>query len=72
MVSLIGSKEGIGNISACYLDRDTSLVPDPGYPVYGIGAILNGAEPYKMPLTAANGFLPVLSDIPTEVARRPS
>jgi len=71
VVSLIGSKEGIGNISACYLDPgDTSLVPDPGYPVYGIGAILNGAEPYKMPLKAANGFLPVLSDIPTEVARK--
>lgn len=71
VVSLIGSKEGIGNISACYLDPgDTSLVPDPGYPVYSIGAILCGANPYKMPLLAENGFLPRLTDIPTEVARR--
>jgi len=71
VVSLIGSKEGIANISACFLNPgDTSLVPDPGYPVYGIGAILNHAEPYQMPLLAENGFLPVLGDIPSEVARR--
>ncbi len=71
IASLIGSKEGIGNISACFLDPgDTSLVPDPGYPVYNIGAILNGAEPYQMPLRADNGFLPRLEDIPAEVARR--
>ncbi|MGE5544353.1 MAG: LL-diaminopimelate aminotransferase [Bacillota bacterium] len=71
VVSLIGSKEGIANISACYLNPgDTSLVPDPGYPVYGIGAILNGAEPYRMPLLAENGFLPRLQDIPTEVAKK--
>lgn len=71
VVSLIGSKEGIGNISACYLNPgDTSLVPDPGYPVYSIGAILNGAEPYRMPLLAENDFLPQLKDIPTEVAQR--
>ena len=71
VVSLIGSKEGIGNISACYLNPgDTSLVPDPGYPVYSIGAILCGAEPYRMPLRAENGFLPLLKEIPTDVARR--
>lgn len=71
VVSLIGSKEGIANISACYLNPgDTSLVPDPGYPVYSIGAILNGARPYRMPLLAENGFLPRLQDIPTEVARQ--
>lgn len=45
IVSLIGSKEGIGHISFCYVDPgDINLVPDPGYPVYGIGTLLAGAS----------------------------
>ncbi|WP_092483207.1 LL-diaminopimelate aminotransferase [Desulfoscipio geothermicus] len=71
VVSLIGSKEGIAHISWCYLNPgDTVLVPDPGYPVYSGGAILAGAEPYYMPLTAENKFLPDLNAIPAEVARK--
>lgn len=71
VVSLIGSKEGIAHIAWCYLDPgDTVLVPDPGYPVYAGGSILAGAEPYYVPLRRENGFLPVLEDIPTDVARR--
>ncbi|HWI54435.1 MAG TPA: LL-diaminopimelate aminotransferase [Desulfobacteria bacterium] len=71
VVSLIGSKEGIAHISFCYLDPgDVSLIPDPGYPVYGTGAMLAGAEPYIMPLTAENGFLPDLDAIPADVAKR--
>ncbi len=70
-VSLIGSKEGIAHISFCYLDPgDVALIPDPGYPVYGIGALLAGAEIYKMPLKAENGFLPDLEAIPPDVARK--
>ena len=43
VVTLIGSKEGIGHISFCYLNPgDYALIPDPGYPVYGIGASLAG------------------------------
>ncbi len=69
VVTLIGSKEGIAHISFCYLDPgDIALIPDPGYPVYGIGALLAGAKPYTMPLTAGNGFLPDLDKIPPEVA----
>lgn len=71
VVSLIGSKEGIGHISWCYLDPgDIVLVPDPGYPVYAGGSILAGAQPHYMPLKAENGFLPDLSAIPTDVAKK--
>ncbi|MFZ5592131.1 MAG: LL-diaminopimelate aminotransferase [Bacillota bacterium] len=71
VVSLIGSKEGIAHISWCYLDPgDIVLVPDPGYPVYAGGAILAGAQPYYMPLTRENGFLPDLDAIPADIARR--
>lgn len=71
VVTLIGSKEGIANISSCYVDPgDINLVPDPGYPVYGIGTILAGGEPFAMPLREDNGFLPDLDAIPAEVAQR--
>lgn len=71
VVSLLGSKEGIAHISFCYLNPgDISLIPDPGYPVYGIGALLANATPYIMPLTRENGFLPRLEDIPAEIARK--
>lgn len=70
-VTLIGSKEGIAHISLCYLDPgEIALIPDPGYPVYGIGALLAGAQPYKMPLKIENGFLPDLDAIPADVAKK--
>jgi LL-diaminopimelate aminotransferase len=71
VISLIGSKEGIGHISFCYVDPgDINLVPDPGYPVYGIGTLLAGGEPYLLPLLPENNFLPKLEDIPGEIAKK--
>lgn len=71
VVSLIGSKEGIAEMSYCYLDPgDISLVPDPGYPVYSIGAGFAGGECYYMPLKEANGFLPDLKEIPEDIAKK--
>jgi LL-diaminopimelate aminotransferase len=71
VLALIGSKEGIANISYCYLNPgDYSLVPDPGYPVYGIGALLAGGIPYAMPLKEENGFLPDLEAIPAAIAQK--
>lgn len=71
VVSLIGSKEGIAHLPWCYVDPgDIVLVPDPGYPVYEGGTILAGGEPYYLPLTAENSFLPDLAAIPAAVARK--
>ncbi|MCG0276944.1 MAG: LL-diaminopimelate aminotransferase [Thermanaeromonas sp.] len=71
VVTLIGSKEGIAHISFCYVNPgDINLVPDPGYPVYGLGTLLSGGEPYIMPLKEENGYLPDLTSIPTDVAKR--
>lgn len=71
VVTLIGSKEGIANINYCYVDPgDINLIPDPGYPVYGIGTLLAGGEPYYMPLLAENGFLPDLDAIPEDVVNK--
>lgn len=71
VVALIGSKEGIANLSYCYIDPgDVALVPDPGYPVYSIGTMMAGGESYYMPLKEENGFLPDLAAIPQEVAEK--
>lgn len=71
VMTLIGSKEGIAHIVWAYVDPgDVALIPDPGYPVYGIHTLLAGGRPYYMPLTAENDFLPDLEAIPGEVARQ--
>ena len=71
VVSLLGSKEGIAHISFAYLDKgDINLVPDPGYPVYSIGTLLAGGKSHFMPLKEENSYLPILEDIPAEVARQ--
>ena len=71
VLPLIGSKEGIGHIALCFIDPgDIALVPDPGYPVYAVGTLLAGGEPYFLPLTEENDFLPDLEAVPEDVARR--
>lgn len=71
VVSLLGSKEGIAHISFAYVDPgDINLVPDPGYPVYQIGTLLAGGVSHYMPLKAEKGFLPMLEDIPADIARK--
>ncbi|NLN21346.1 MAG: LL-diaminopimelate aminotransferase [Syntrophomonadaceae bacterium] len=71
VVTLIGSKEGIAHISFCYLQEgDVALIPDPGYPVYGIGASLAGAENYLLPLKRENNFLPDLGSVPSDIAKK--
>jgi LL-diaminopimelate aminotransferase len=71
VLTLIGSKEGIGHIPFAFLDPgDIVLVPDPSYPVYSAATLMAGGEPYMMPLEKKNGFLPDFSKIPKEVTDR--
>jgi len=71
VLSLIGSKEGIGHIALCFIDPgDVALVPDPAYPVYSIGTMFAGGESYTLPLTEDHGFLPDLEAVPADVAHR--
>ncbi len=70
-LQLIGSKEGLFNLSEVLLNPgDASLVPDPGYPVYSASGIIAGAEVVYLPLSRETGFLPDLDAIPEETARR--
>ena len=43
---------------------------DPGYPAYRASIFMAEGEPYNVPITGANGFLPKLADIPSDVAHR--
>ena len=71
VLSLIGSKEGIGHLPLAFVNPgDVVLVPDPGYPVYKAGTIFAGGVPYTMPLTEDNDFLPDFSDIPADVLKK--
>jgi LL-diaminopimelate aminotransferase len=65
VLPLIGSKEGLAHLSVAFVDPgDEALVPDPGYPVFGIGTMLAGGTPVPMRLEASNGFLPDLDAAP--------
>lgn len=65
VLPLIGSKEGIVNLSLAYLDRgDTALVPAVGYPAYGMGARLANADIEYVPMPAEKGFLLDFDAIP--------
>jgi LL-diaminopimelate aminotransferase len=71
VLPLIGSKEGIGHISFCFIDgRDIALVTNPGYPVYAISTTLAGGEPYFLDLKEENDYLPDLNAVPEDIRKR--
>lgn len=71
ILGLIGSKEGVFNLSQVLVNPDDLvLVPDPCYPVYAIGALVAHANTYRLPLLAENNFLPELGAIPKEAAEK--
>ncbi|HZH84235.1 MAG TPA: LL-diaminopimelate aminotransferase [Phototrophicaceae bacterium] len=71
VVSLIGSKEGIGNMAVAFVDPgDVVLVASPCYPVYHIGTAFSGGKNYFLPLKKEHAFLPDLEAIPSEIARQ--
>jgi LL-diaminopimelate aminotransferase len=71
VVSLIGSKEGIGNMAVAFVDPgDVVLVASPCYPVYHIGTSFSGGKNYFLPLKKENRFLPDLRTIPQDIAKQ--
>jgi LL-diaminopimelate aminotransferase len=71
VLGLIGSKEGIFNLTLAYVNPgDAVLVPDPGYATYASAALFAGGEVIHMPLLAENHFLPDLRALSPDVLRR--
>ena len=70
VLPLVGSKEGIAHVALCLINPgDVALIPDPGYPVYEVGALFAGAKIEYVPLLEENGYLPDFASIPAETAR---
>jgi len=73
VLALIGSKEGCHHFVLGRVNPgDTVLMTDPGYPAYRASILMAGGEPHNVPILPQNGYLPQLSDIPSDVARRAS
>jgi LL-diaminopimelate aminotransferase len=71
VVSLIGSKEGIGHMPLAFINPgDYVLVPTPGYPVYPVATLFAGGISYEMPLLEKNSYLPDLTIIPKYVLKK--
>jgi LL-diaminopimelate aminotransferase len=70
-LALVGSKEGIAKFMSAHLNPgDTLLLATPCYPAYLGAAALTQARVVEVPLLAKNAFLPDLTAIATDDARR--
>src|SRR6266576_6275580 len=64
----IGSKAALSILPATLINPgDHVLMTIPGYPVFGTHAKYYGGIVHNLPLTEANGFLPDLESIPSDV-----
>lgn len=71
IMSVYGSQEGIAHICMTLCNPgDVVLVPNPGYPIFGIGPSLAGAKVVTYDLTEENGYLPDLDNIDDELLER--
>jgi succinyldiaminopimelate transaminase len=69
-----GSKEAIYHLALALVDRSGDrrrvVYPVPAYPVYARGARLGGGDPAVLPLSAANGYLPDLEAVSSDLWRQ--
>lgn len=71
VLSLIGSKEGIGHLPIAFVNNgDVVLYTSPGYPVYPIGTLFAGGEGYELPLYEQNDYYPDLKNVPSDILNR--
>ena len=71
ITSVHGTQEGMGHLGMALCDPgDVVLLPDPGYPIFEVGAYLGGAEVFYYPLVKEHDFLPRLDLIDPEVLAR--
>ena len=71
VVQTIGSQEGLVHLPTAFCDPgDIVLTTNPAYVAYDAGIALADAQSYYMPLTKENGYLPDLSAVPEDIARK--
>ncbi|MGD1919694.1 MAG: LL-diaminopimelate aminotransferase [Pleurocapsa sp.] len=68
VLQLLVSQEGTAHLPLAILNPgEIALLLDPGYPSHAGGVYLAGGEIYSLPLLAEHDFLPILTDIPTNI-----
>lgn len=71
ITSVHGTQEGMGHLGmALCSPGDAVLLPDPGYPIFEVGAYLGEAEVCYYPLVREYDFLPRLDLIDPDVLKR--
>lgn len=71
VIQTMGSQEGLVHLPFAFCNKgDIVLTTDPAYVAYDIGINFAEAEPYHMPLTAGNNFLPDLKAVPLDILER--
>lgn len=66
-----GSQEGMGHLGLAICNEgDVVLLPDPGYPVFEVGAYFGQAQIHYYPLLKENNFLPRLDLIDEDILKR--
>ncbi|MDE6845805.1 MAG: aminotransferase class I/II-fold pyridoxal phosphate-dependent enzyme [Lachnospiraceae bacterium] len=71
IMSVYGSQEGISHICLSLCNQgDVVLVPNPGYPIFGIGPSLANAEVVTYDLTEENQYLPDLDGMDENLLAR--
>lgn len=68
-----GTREALFSFTQAVVDRARKplvVMPDPFYQIYEGAALLAGADPYFLPTTAANGFVPDYDAVPDAVWER--
>lgn len=71
VLQLIGSQEGTAHLPLAILNPgDVALLLDPGYPSHAGGVYLAGGEIYPMALLEEHNFLPVFTDIPSDILQK--
>ncbi len=66
-----GSQEGMSHLGMAICNKgDVVLLPDPGYPVFEVGAYFGEADIEFYPLLRENGFMPRLDLIDEEILKR--
>lgn len=71
ILPLIGSKEGIVNLSMAFLDQgDYALVPNVGYPSYSMGARLAGGSIHWLDSEDQQYYHPNTANVPKDILQR--
>ncbi len=71
VMAVYGSQEGMAHIFLPLINPgDVVLLPNPGYPIFSVGAFIAEADTWLYPLTEEKGYLPDLAAIPEEICEK--